>query len=96
MDNGFPADYTLYSSYSAGIVVAFFVFRRQWGIFMGVLTIIIDIARVTAVVHYPIDIVGSIGIAVLTTCISWITLKTSVRRQALCIWSNSLRIKMVK
>ncbi len=67
-DNGFPSDHTLIAMVMAATV---FVFRRKLGILLGVLGILVGISRVVAEVHHPIDIVGSIVIAIMATYSAW-------------------------
>ncbi len=70
-DNGFPSDHTL-----AAMVIAttIFVYRRKLGILLGVLGILVGIVRIIAQLHYPIDIVGGIVIAIVATYCAWIIL----------------------
>jgi len=63
-DNGFPSEHTLYAMTIAGAV---FLIHKRWGSFLAVLALLVGVARVVALVHNPIDIIGSIVIAVLVT-----------------------------
>ena len=56
-DNGFPSDHTLLSAAVASII---FVFNKKIGILLGLLAVLVGMARVTAGVHHYIDIFGSI------------------------------------
>ncbi len=71
-DNGFPSDHTLLAMVGAAVV---FVYRRKLGVFLGILAVIVGVSRVFAKVHYPIDIVGSIVMAIAATCIAWTILR---------------------
>jgi undecaprenyl-diphosphatase len=76
-DNGFPSDHTLAAMVTAAVI---FVYRRKLGILLGVLGIGVGIARIAAQLHYPIDIIGSILIAVIATFCAWLILKKLDRR----------------
>lgn len=71
-DNGFPSDHTLYAMVTAAVV---FAYHRKIGLFLGILGIIIGVARVAAKVHHPVDIIGSIAIALAATGIAWLILR---------------------
>lgn len=70
-DNGFPSDHTLFAMVAAATV---FVYSRKLGLLLGLLGIFIGVSRAMARVHYPIDIVGSIVIAIAATFIAWVLL----------------------
>ena len=72
-DNGFPSDHTLFAMVAAATI---FVYNRKLGMLLGILSVLVGVSRVMAKVHYPIDIVGSIAIAIAATCLAWIILKT--------------------
>ncbi|MGD0780421.1 MAG: phosphatase PAP2 family protein [Dehalococcoidales bacterium] len=76
-DNGFPSDHTLAATVTAAVI---FVYRRKLGILLGVLGILVGVARIAAHLHYPIDVVASILIAVIATFCAWLTLKKFDRR----------------
>lgn len=76
-DNGFPSNHTLASMVTATTI---FVYRRKLGILLGVLGVLVGIARIMAWLHYPIDIVGSIIIAIVATYCAWMILKKLDRR----------------
>jgi undecaprenyl-diphosphatase len=80
-DNGFPSDHTLFAMVAAAII---FVYSRKLGVLLGILGILIGVSRVMAKVHYPIDIVGSIAIAISATSFTWIILKTLRKNRHLC------------
>lgn len=71
-DNGFPSDHTLLSATIASVI---FVYSRKLGILLFCLTLIMGIARVLAKVHHPIDVFGSMAIAIFMSLISWLLLK---------------------
>jgi undecaprenyl-diphosphatase len=52
-----------------------FVYSRKLGVLLGILAVLVGVSRVMARVHYPLDIVGSIGIATAATCITYLILK---------------------
>ena len=54
-----------------------FVYRRKLDILLGVL---VGIARIMVHLHYPIDIAGSILIAIIATFCAWMILKKLDRR----------------
>lgn len=76
-DNGFPSDHTLYTMVAA---ITMFVHRRKLGVFLGILAILIGVSRVMADLHYPIDIAGSIMIAMVATGLAWIIIKKVFRK----------------
>ena len=62
-DNGFPSEHVLYAMTIAGVI---FTVHKRWGIVLIVLASMVGIGRVLADVHNPIDIIGSVFIAVGT------------------------------
>ena len=66
-DNGFPSDHTLLSATLALLV---FMVRRPIGAVLLVLALCVGVTRVLALVHSPIDIVGSFGIALVAVLLS--------------------------
>ena len=71
-DNGFPSEHTLYAMVIAAVV---FSVRKNWGLLLIVLAILVGISRVLAGVHHYIDVVGSVVIAVITTYVVTILLR---------------------
>jgi undecaprenyl-diphosphatase len=67
-DNGFPSDHTLLSMTIATVI---FAYNKQVGSLLIVLSVIVGIARVLAQVHHPIDVIGSVIIAVIATLLSY-------------------------
>lgn len=59
-DNGFPSDHALLCFSVSALV---FCFDKRWGVVLGILGLLVGIARVAAGIHHPIDIMGSAGIA---------------------------------
>jgi undecaprenyl-diphosphatase len=72
-DNGFPSEHALYAMVAAAVV---FVYSRRLGVFLAILAVLMGLSRVFAKVHYPVDIVGSVAIAIAATGIAWIIFKT--------------------
>ena len=66
-DNGFPSEHTLFVMLIAGIV---FVFHKKMGILLGTLALIVGIGSVLAKVHHPIDVLGSVIIAIVSVLAS--------------------------
>ncbi len=66
-DNGFPSDHTLITMWLATVV---FLFNKRLGIVLMIISLIVGIARVLALVHHPVDIVGSVGIAIISIMIT--------------------------
>ena len=61
-DNGFPSDHALLTFSIAAIC---FSFNKRLGLLLGVIALIVGVARVYAGVHHSIDIIGSIVIVVV-------------------------------
>lgn len=76
-DNGFPSDHTLLTMTIASII---FVYNRTLGFVLGGLAIAIGISRVAARVHHPLDIIGSVVIAIGATAISQFALSYFKKR----------------
>lgn len=68
-NNGFPSDHTLISTALAAII---FIFNKKLGIILGILALLVGIARIYARIHSPIDVAGSflISIVVMTIIVS--------------------------
>lgn len=62
-DNGFPSEHVLFAMVIASVV---FVYNRKLGVVLGILAIIVGLARVAAGVHHPIDVLGGIAIAIVS------------------------------
>lgn len=65
-DNGFPSDHTLLSM---AVAVVVYLYNKKIGIILGLIAILVGLARVAAGVHHLADIFGSIVIAVLVSII---------------------------
>ncbi len=63
-DNGFPSDHALLA---ATVTFVVWQYNRRLGVILFLLTLCIGGARVLALVHHPIDILGSFGIALLSS-----------------------------
>ncbi len=61
-DNGFPSDHTLLTS---GLASVIYVSNKKIGVLLWILALIVGISRVSAGIHHPVDILGSIIISVL-------------------------------
>lgn len=75
-DNGFPSDHTLITMWLALVV---FLNNRRVGIALIVISFVVGISRVMALIHYPIDIIGSIVIATVSAWASNITITKLVK-----------------
>ena len=67
-DNGFPSDHALFSM---TLTAATYFFSRKIAYGMFVVTLIIGAARVAALVHSPIDILGAWAIAISGAILSY-------------------------
>jgi len=67
-DNGFPSDHTLLATSLAAVV---YFYRRRAGIVLLVLAAVVGISRVSAHVHWTIDIVGGLILGVLAGWIGY-------------------------
>lgn len=72
-DNGFPSDHTLFAMVAAATI---FVYNRKLGVLLGILGVLIGVSRVMAKLHHPVDIAGSVVIAIAATGFALIILKT--------------------
>lgn len=59
-NNGFPSDHALLSFVVASLL---FVYNKRMGIVVGVIGLLIGIARVYVGIHSPVDILGSFVIS---------------------------------
>ena len=76
-DNGFPSDHTLLAMVAAATM---FVYRRNVGVLLAVLAILVGVSRVIAKVHHPVDIIASIAIAIIATFVAWLIVKKIFKR----------------
>src|SRR5258708_10419931 len=65
-NNGFPSDHVLWSAATAAII---FPSNKYLSLILWLLTILVGASRVHAGVHHPIDIVGSMAMAILVAFI---------------------------
>lgn len=70
-DNGFPSDHTLLTMTLAAIV---FVLNKKWGVGLVVIALLVGVSRILALVHHPLDILGSTVIAIVATYIAKLVL----------------------
>lgn len=71
-DNGFPSDHTLLT---AAISSVLYPSSRYISVVLWVLTLATGVSRVAAGVHHPIDIAGSMAIAVIAAYTTYLFLK---------------------
>ncbi len=65
-DNGFPSDHTLLTMAIASVV---FAYNKKVGIVLFVVAFLVSASRILALVHHPLDIIGSTVIAVGVTAL---------------------------
>lgn len=65
-DNGFPSDHVLLAASLAAIL---FFFNRRYAAWLGGFAIFIAVSRVYVGVHHSLDVLASIGIAMLCAII---------------------------
>ena len=70
--NGFPSDHVLWSAATAAII---FPSNKYLSLLLWVLTILVGAARVRAGVHHPIDIAGSILMAIVAASIVYLIIR---------------------
>lgn len=61
-DNGFPSDHTLFG---AAIAMTIFFYNRKIGLALLGLALTVGFSRVLAGVHHSVDILGSVGFAII-------------------------------
>lgn len=71
-NNGFPSDHTLLVMTIAAI---FLIYNYKSGIVLTLLSFTVGYARILAKIHSPVDVLGSIAIAVIAVLVSWAILK---------------------
>jgi len=67
-DNGFPSDHTLVS---AAISSVLYPFSKKVSIAGWILTLLVGLSRICVGVHQPIDIFGSIIIAIIISVVAY-------------------------
>lgn len=65
-DNGFPSDHTLLTMAIASVV---FAYNKKVGIVLFVVAFLVGTSRILALVHHPLDIIGSTVIATGVTAL---------------------------
>jgi undecaprenyl-diphosphatase len=58
----FPSSHAVYSAVCAGFL---WQLREKWGLWAFVAVVLIGIARVMALVHYPLDVIVGVSIGIL-------------------------------
>jgi len=71
-DSSFPSSHTLLTMTIAAVV---FAFNRRVGIVLGLLSLCVGWARVLALLHSPLDIIGSALIALTIVYGAWTVLR---------------------
>ena len=71
-DNSFPSDHTLLT---AAIASGLWVISKRINIMAWLIAILVGIARVMAGVHWPVDIIGSMVMAILAGAVSFFMAK---------------------
>jgi undecaprenyl-diphosphatase len=79
-DNGFPSDHTLLTMWLALVV---YFYNKKLGIVLIIVSITVGISRVLALVHHPIDIIGSMIIAIISVFISSLIVKKQLSNKKL-------------
>ncbi len=69
LSHGFPSDHVLWSAATAAII---FPSNKYLSLILWLLTVLVGASRVYVGVHHPIDIVGSIAMAVVVTSIVYL------------------------
>jgi len=67
--NGFPSDHVLWSAATAAII---FPSNKYLSLILWLLAVLVGASRVYVGVHHPIDILGSIAMAVVVTSIVYL------------------------
>ncbi len=65
-DNGFPSDHVLLG---AGLAAVIYPSSKRLSLMLWVLTLLVGMSRVQVGLHRPIDIIGSIGMAIVVAAI---------------------------
>ena len=63
-DNGFPSDHTLISAAFAAVI---YPYNKKISWLLWILTLTVGLSRVYVKVHHPIDVIGSMVIAMVTS-----------------------------
>lgn len=65
-DNGFPSDHTVLLS---AIACTFYPFSKKTAYILFIFAAVVGLSRVYVGIHHPIDVLGSMGIAIITSVI---------------------------
>jgi len=68
-DNGFPSDHTLLVASVAGL---FSLFNRRMALSLWIIVLLVGVSRIYVGVHHTVDILASIGIAILSTYVVYV------------------------
>src|SRR5260370_24150951 len=71
-NNGFPSDHVLWNASTAAII---FLSNKYLSLILWMLTILVGASRVYVGVHHPIDIVGSITMAIVVASIVYLIIR---------------------
>lgn len=87
-DNGFPSDHALLSGAAASIV---YPYSKQIGLVLWMLTLLVGASRVYTGVHHPVDVLGSMGIAIIVASLTYYLLlpKMKANRFYTNLWPGS-------
>ena len=66
-DNGFPSDHVLLC---ASIAAVIYPSRKRLSLILWVLTLLVGMSRVHVGLHHPVDIIGSIGMAMVVAALA--------------------------
>jgi len=75
-DNGFPSDHELLTAVIASVM---YLYNRKVSLVLWLIAIAVGISRVYVGIHHPIDIAGSIIIAIGATAFTYFIIKKYAR-----------------
>lgn len=75
-DNGFPSDHTLLSAATASVV---YPYSKKISMVLWVLTVLVGASRVYTGIHHPVDVLGSICIALVVAALTYFLLLPKVK-----------------
>lgn len=78
-DNGFPSDHTAAAAAVAGLVLAY---RRRVGILLMLLAVVVGLSRVAARVHHVPDIIGGLGVGLISAALGVVLARVALRAWA--------------
>ncbi len=67
-DNGFPSDHTILASAIASL---FLFYHKKTATWLWLIAIVVALSRVYVGVHHPIDVLGSIVVALLSALVAY-------------------------